>query len=256
MFTLQQVSFAYHHTPVLRDLTLSIAPNQCVGVLGANGSGKSTLLKLLARLLTPRTGQITYDGEPLAQLPRGLLARTIGYVPQETHVAFPLRARDLVMLGRLPHAHRFGWETDADREAVDRALTTMACTDFADRLIHDLSGGERQRVLIARALAQQPTVLICDEPTTHLDLRHQVECLRLLTTHGDQHPHTIILALHDLNLAAHYCDTLCLLHDGRVHLFGPPGEVLQPEIMTTVFQTPLAHCTDLATGMTFYAPGT
>lgn len=237
MLTCEHVTFAYESFLALRDLSLTISPGQCLGVLGPNGSGKSTLLKLLARLLLPQSGMIHYKNVSLASFSRREIARRIAYVPQETPLTFPLTVHEAVALGRLPYMAGMGWARPEDRAAVTAALAAMECTTYADRFLHTLSGGERQRVFLARALAQQPEVLLCDEPTTHLDIRHQLTGLQLLADRRRRDHLTVVVALHDLNLAARYCDTVALLHEGRLVAAGPPAQALTSAIISKVFDT-------------------
>lgn len=236
MITCHQLTFSYDGPPVIHALSCTIPAGRLIGVLGPNGSGKSTLLKLVAGLLVPHAGTVAINDCPIAALSPRARGRRMAYVPQETQIAFPLRARDVVALGRLPYQSSFGWATAGDRAIVDEALRSMDATALADRPIHDLSGGERQRIHLARALAQTPTVLLCDEPTTHLDLRHQVECLELLSRSRRERGTTILAALHDLPLAARYCDLVLLLSNGRLQAIGPPGEVLTAATIREVFQ--------------------
>lgn len=236
MITCHQLAFSYGGSLAIHGLSCAIPTGQLIGLLGPNGSGKSTLIKLLAGLLVPQSGVVTMDHVPVAALSARARAQRMAYVPQETQIPFPLRARDVVALGRLPYQSSFGWETAADRRIIDEALRAMDAMALADRPIHDLSGGERQRIYLARALAQTPAVLFCDEPTTHLDLHHQVAYLELLTHQCRARGTTIVMALHDLLLAARYCDRVLILCDGRLHAIGPPAEVLTVATMREVFQ--------------------
>ncbi|MBI2345443.1 MAG: ABC transporter ATP-binding protein [Deltaproteobacteria bacterium] len=254
MLTTDSIAFAYDSLPVLTDVSLTVSKGQCLGILGPNGSGKSTLCKLLAGLLTPQAGAIALDGRQLAAIPRAERARAIAYVPQQTEVSFPLTVREVVSLGRMPHTDGLGWERSADLAAVAAALDAMDATHLAGRLVQTLSGGERQRVFIARALAQEPALLILDEPTTHLDLRHQQACWQLLARLRRERPLTVIAAMHDLNCAADYCDMICLLNNGNLCALGPPAEILTAEQMRAVFETTIVVGTHPVTGRPLYVP--
>jgi iron complex transport system ATP-binding protein len=219
----------------LRDVALTIAPGEFVGVIGPNGSGKSTLLKLLAGFLAPHQGQVFLDGQPLGRYPARALAQRIAVVPQSTHFVFPFTVQEIVEMGRVAQraarAGRLGmlgWpgETVEDRAIVSRALEQLELAPLAPRSILELSGGERQKALVARALAQQPSILLLDEPTAFLDLHHQASVWRLVQALHREQGVTVVAVSHDLNLAALFCQRLVLLDQGRVRRAGPPGEVL------------------------------
>jgi iron complex transport system ATP-binding protein len=200
-------------------------------VLGPNGSGKSTLLRLLAGVLAPAAGVVTLDGDPLAAVPRKAAARRIALVHQQSDTQVELTVADIVALGRVPHRGPWSPASAADETAVRAALDRSGLADRAHRLWHTLSGGERQRVQIARALAQEPRELLLDEPTNHLDIQHQLELLDLIS--GLRL--TSVVALHDLNLAAAYCDQIVVLRQGRVVAAGDPGAVLTEELIADVY---------------------
>ena len=212
---------------VLDAIELSVPPGRITAVVGPNGAGKSTLLRACAGLIAPERGAITLAGRTLAAYDRAELARAIAYLPQERAVHWPLAARAVVALGRLPH-------DDVKPEAIDRALTAMDIAPLADRPVSQLSGGERARVLVARALAQEAPLLIADEPTAGLDPAHALalfSCFRQLAAEG----RTVIVALHDLSLAARFADHMILLANGRVTASGAPGEVLTPRHLEPAF---------------------
>lgn len=217
---------------ILQDVSVDIAPGTTLGLLGPNGSGKSSLLRLLAGLRRPDRGQVTLDGRDIARIGRRDLARRVALVQQHAATQMNVTVEDVVMLGRTPHrAPLAGW-TAADRAAVDRALAQVDMTAFRHAPWQVLSGGERQRVQIARALAQDPRELFLDEPTNHLDIQHQLELMRLIARLGL----TSIVALHDLNHAAQFCDRLLVLDRGRVVADGPPDRVLTPALLAQVFR--------------------
>lgn len=231
------VSFAYASRSVLEDISFHIRGGDFVGIIGPNGSGKSTLLKNMSRVLAPQGGAIYLAEEDLEKIPRGRLARKIAVVPQETAVNFAFTVEEVVLMGRTPHLGRFQWEGPEDRRIAREAMEATGILPLAQRPITTLSGGERQRAIIAQALAQQPRVLLLDEPTSHLDISHQVEIFELLRVLSQREQVTVIANLHDLNLAAQYCDYLILLSEGRVFALGSPAKVLTPENVEAVYGT-------------------
>ncbi|MGZ3716540.1 MAG: ABC transporter ATP-binding protein, partial [Ktedonobacterales bacterium] len=211
---LDGVSFAYRGggaNPVVRDVTLHVAAGEMVGLLGPNGAGKSTLLRLATGLLKPATGSIRIQGDDVHALSREQIARRIAVVPQDFSVQFAYTVRQIVELGRMPHLGAWGTLTAADRRSVEHALATTNMLALADHVFQELSGGERQRVLLALALAQDAPIVLLDEPTAHLDIKHQIEALELLRRLNAERGLTVIAILHDLNLAARYFDRLALL---------------------------------------------
>ncbi|MYT97943.1 MULTISPECIES: ABC transporter ATP-binding protein [unclassified Streptomyces] len=210
---------------------LIAADGETVGLVGPNGSGKTTLLRCVYGTLRPTHGRVLLDGDDLATLPVKSRARRIATVPQESHAGFELTVGQVVAMGRAPHK-RF-WEADsaADTALVADALERVGIAALEPRTFASLSGGERQRALVARALVQQPALVVLDEPTNHLDIRYQLEVLSLVRGLGT----TNLLALHDLNLAAYYCDRLYVLKDGRVVASGTPEEVLTAELLSEVY---------------------
>ncbi|OII67298.1 MULTISPECIES: ABC transporter ATP-binding protein [unclassified Streptomyces] len=216
---------------LVEDVSLTARPGEVIGLVGPNGSGKSSLLRAVYRILRPETGRVTVDGADAWALPVRRLARTVAAVVQESGAAFDLSVREVVAMGRTPHKRLLDGDTPEDAELIGSALAAVDATGLADRPFDRLSGGERQRVLIARALAQQPSLLVLDEPTNHLDIRHQLDVLGTLR----RLPATVLVALHDLNLAAYYCDRLYVLRDGRVTASGPPAEILTPRLLADVY---------------------
>jgi len=233
---LRGATFGYGSEPVLRDVSCTVRRGEFVGIIGPNGSGKSTLLKLMSGYLRPSAGEVLVDGRPVAQHAHAALGRLIGVVPQETVVSFPFTVLEMVLFGRTPHRRGFGFEGADDLATARRALERTDTWSLAGRAITALSGGERQRVILARALAQEPRILLLDEPAAFLDIRHAVEMydlLRDLQADGI----TIVSVLHDLNVAALYCDRLVLLSDGAVAQVGTPGEVITYPTLTRVYGT-------------------
>jgi len=221
---------------ILRGVSTSLKPGELVGLIGPNGAGKTTLLKVLGGLLQPTGGEVRLLGEPLARYQPRQVARLIAHVPQSTLTDFAFTVREVVLMGRSPHLGRFQIEQTADREISQRAMERLHVEGLADRLITTLSGGERQRVFIARALAQQPRVLLLDEPTANLDVRHQLDVLELVADLARAENLGVIAALHDLDLAAHYCDRLVLMEAGRVLADSAPEHVLTPQNVAAAFE--------------------
>jgi iron complex transport system ATP-binding protein len=241
-----QVSYSYSRTikartagnPVrhaVHSVTLDVRPGAFVGILGPNGCGKTTLLKLLSGVVAPDSGGVTLHGTPLASLPRRTAARHIAVVPQETHPAFDYTALEMVMMGRHPHLGAFQIEGPGDLAIAHDAMTATGTAQLAGRAYMTLSGGEKQRVIIASALAQQPEVLLLDEPTASLDLGYQLEIAALLTRLNRERGVTMVMATHDLNLAASVCDALVLMRDGRVLAQGPTREVLTADAVGRLY---------------------
>ena len=211
-----QVYFSYFDGLVLHDINLSVKAGEMVGLLGPNGSGKTTLMKLATGILKPNQGEIRLDGSSLKQLSRKEIARSLAVVPQQFHIPFAFTTSEVAMLGRIPFIKSFAGEAGVDREAVAIALDLVGISKLAEHRFDELSGGERQKVILAMALAQQPKLLLLDEPTVHLDVTHQVEILELVRSLNLERGLTIVAAMHDLNLASLYFDRLVLLKGGRV----------------------------------------
>ena len=226
MLSASDVSFAYggarkERAFALHDVTMSVPRGSLTGLLGPNGCGKTTLLKLLAGVAAPDRGVVSIDGRSLGAISRRDLARRVAVVPQETHPAFDYTAMEMVLMGRHPHLGLFQLEGPHDLAVARDAMAATGTADLADRPYMTLSGGEKQRVVIASALAQDPGVLLLDEPTASLDLGYQLEVASLLVRLNRERGVTMVLATHDLNLAAAVCDSVLLLRDGRVLAQGP-----------------------------------
>lgn len=218
-------------TALVQDLSLKLEPGQIVGLIGPNGSGKSTALRCVYRALKPTRGAVYVTGSDLSTLSYRDSARIVAALPQDTGGDLDFTVAEMITLGRSPHRERGGRLTEQDHRTRDEAMRLMDVTHLADRGVLSLSGGERQRVLIARALAQTPRVLVLDEPTNHLDLHHQIKLLRLLRTIGL----SVLIVLHDLNLTAAVCDTVGVMNAGRLVAGGTPTEVLTRELLRDVF---------------------
>ncbi|HTY38261.1 MAG TPA: ABC transporter ATP-binding protein [Bacteroidota bacterium] len=242
--SVENLHFEYPGVPVLRDITFDVPAGDFLSLLGPNGSGKSTLLRLLDRILLPKQGIITLKGKPLASFGRQELARLIAYVPQDTLWVFPYTVLEVVLMGRSPHIRRIGFENRHDLEVAHEMMRLTDIDHLADKLITAISGGERQRVLIARALSQQPEILLLDEPNAHLDINHQVEIFEILREQNQRRHLTIVSVSHDLNLAAAFSKrTLLLGHPDEsgssLFALGEPRAVLTEENIKNVYRTPV-----------------
>ncbi|KZE90759.1 ABC transporter ATP-binding protein [Microbacterium sp. TNHR37B] len=229
------LSAGYPGRTVIDGLDLTVAPGRITMIIGANASGKSTLLGTLARLRAPLEGTVELDGADVASLPRRAFARTVGLLPQHPAAPDGITVAELVSRGRHPHRGMFQRWSAEDSAIVDAAMRRTGVAELADRIVGDLSGGQRQRVWIAMALAQAPRILLLDEPTTFLDLSHQLEVLDLLRDLNRTEGTTIVVVLHELNLAARYADDLVVLHEGRVVAHGSPVDVLTAEVVEQAF---------------------
>lgn len=237
---LRSASFAYGRRPAVVDCSLDVPAGEFLAVVGPNSSGKSTLLKLMSGVLRPISGRVELFGRPLEAWPSKELARTVAVVSSEEHFVFPFTVEQIVMMGRSPYASR--WKRDAAKDAA-AAREAMEATDIwhlKERPIHALSSGERQRVLLARALAQQPTVLLLDEPAAHLDIGHEWALFDLLARLHREKGLTLVCALHDLTLAARYADRIALFKEGKALAVGEPSSVLEEGLLSAAFQTPLS----------------
>ncbi|WP_371517166.1 ABC transporter ATP-binding protein [Kitasatospora sp. NBC_01300] len=237
---LDSVSVELAGARLVHDVTLDAAAGQVVGLVGPNGSGKSTLLRCVYRALRPAAGAVRLDGADLHALTTREAARRVAALPQEHSAEFDFTVAEVVAMGRLPHRRGLGGPGADDHARCTEALRRAGAEQLAGRGFLSLSGGEKQRVLIARALVQEPRLLVLDEPTNHLDIAHQLDVLALVREAGP----TVLTALHDLNLAAGHCDLLYVLRAGRIVASGPPAEVLRPALLAEVFgvrATPVRH---------------
>jgi len=237
----QGVSFAYRESAKgrppfsLRELSFALAPGEVLGLIGPNAAGKTTVIRLLSRVLHPSGGVILIDGESVESLGRVAVARRIAVVPQDVPQGFPYTVEQLVLMGRFPHAPARFFESREDLRIARDAMALTGVEALAAEPLDRLSGGERQRVVLARALAQQPRLLVLDEPTAHLDLRYQAECVALLRRLNRDQGLGILLVSHDLNLAAEVSDRLLLLAGGAAVKLGTPDDVLQESLLETVY---------------------
>ena len=249
----EQVSFAYSkdYGPVLSNINLKIESGQMVGVVGPNGSGKTTFLRLASGVLHPTQGKILLDGAVLKGLSRNTIAQRVAMVPQYFYMPFSFTVAEVVMMGRTPFIKLLGGEKEHDRDAVHQSMKSTGVSEFESRVFNDLSGGERQRAILALAMAQEPKLLLLDEPTAHLDINHQIELLQLVRKLNLEQGITIAAVMHDLNLASLYFDRLVILKDGTVFADGSPEQVLTADIIQEVYGTPV-HVTSHPTTGTPY----
>ncbi len=229
------VGFRAGDRQLLKDVSLVLHPGEMVGLIGPNGAGKSTLLKVLSGLWKAATGQIMLCGQPLSSYRPRQIARLIGQVGQSNVLDAPFTVRDVVLMGRNPYLGRFEIERPQDRQIAEEAMRATHTLALADRAITTLSGGERQRTFLARALAQEPSILLLDEPTSNLDIRHQIDILATVQRLAHQRGLGVLIAIHDLSLAARFCDRLILMCEGALIAEGTPEAVLAPEHLASAF---------------------
>lgn len=246
-----------HYTPqgalILRGVSLAVPPGACVGIVGPNGAGKSTLLRLLAAILPASAGAIFLQGRELGTWPARARAQHLAYVPQRTELQVPFRVEQVVAMGRTPYLHRWQQEDATDQAIIKEVMALTDTLHLARRSVTSLSGGELQRVALARALAQQPRVLLLDEPTANLDLCHQFAVLELVQRCTETGV-TVLVTLHDLNLAASYCSTLLVLKAGSIYAAGPPETVLTPHTLREVFAVDMVFGVHPTTGAPYIVP--
>ncbi|QFG24894.1 ABC transporter ATP-binding protein [Actinomadura sp. WMMB 499] len=248
------LSLGYGPHLVVDRITMTLPPGEITAIVGANGCGKSTLLRGLARLLAPRGGGVLLDGADISRLPARTVARRLGLLPQQPIAPDGITVAELVGRGRHPHQRWFRQFSDADDEAITAAMDATGVTELAQRPVDELSGGQRQRVWIALALAQDPRIMLLDEPTTYLDLAHQVDVLELLTELNAASDRTVVLVLHDLNLACRYAHHLIAMKDGAIAAQGTPPDVITPETVESVFSLPCEVIDDPLTGTPLVLP--
>jgi iron complex transport system ATP-binding protein len=235
MIEVNSISFRYHKDWVLRDVSFSVEKGEFIGMIGPNGSGKSTLLKILCHLLSPQQGEIFFESAPLKKMNRTDIAKKVALVPQEAHLLFPFRVMEIVLMGRSPYLGHLMFERERDLEIAKKAMEWTKILPFSERPMDELSGGERKRVFIARALAQEPEVILLDEPTANLDIHHQIDFLNLILTLNRERGLTIVMASHDMNVASEFSDRLILFQQGMIWKMGTPGEVITQENIERVY---------------------
>jgi iron complex transport system ATP-binding protein len=232
---LDGITLSYGSRMVLKDINLEVQPGEIAGVIGPNGSGKSTLIRSIAKTIAPVSGRIFIDGYTIDRMSSSELARIVAVMSQNTKLPDLFTAFELVLMGRTPHLGLFRYESKNDMDIVKKAMDDTNTAHLAFRHVNELSGGEKQRILLARALAQEPSILLLDEPTANLDINNQVETLDLIRRLCRDQKLIVLIALHDLNLAAQYCDRLAILYGGAIYKQGTPEEVVNADIIKTVY---------------------
>jgi iron complex transport system ATP-binding protein len=233
----RNIDFHYGALPVLRAVNLTLREHQVTAIVGPNGAGKSTLLGVMSGALEPHSGSVSLDGRELRNVPLRERARTLAVVAQETHIPFPFTALEIVLMGRSPHLPRFGFESQHDIETAHAAMDATDCRDLADRPIGELSGGERRRVIIARALAQEASALLLDEPMNFLDVRHSTDLAVLLRKLAHTRGLAVCAIMHDLNIAAAVADMVVVLKDGSIMAEGQPSDIMTTDVLGRAFDT-------------------
>jgi iron complex transport system ATP-binding protein len=233
----ENLTGGYGKNAVIHDVSFEIKKGDFLGIIGPNGSGKSTLLRLMSRVLSPQKGRVMLEKMDIMHIDLKKLSQKIAFVPQDTLVNFSFTVEEIVLLGRIPHLRRLQHETKKDYAIAQRSMEITDTAGLKDKNINELSAGERQRVIIAKALAQEPMLLFLDEPTSHLDIGHQIQLLNLLKKLNTEGSLTVLIVLHDLNLASEYCDRIILLDQGRVFKEGEPKEVLTYQNIESVYKT-------------------
>lgn len=237
LLKVDNLSGGYGRTTVVKDISFEIHKGEFLGIIGPNGSGKSTLLRLMSRALAPQKGDILFEGKDIHRMNLKKLYQKMAFVSQNFLAGPSFSVFEMVLLGRIPHLNRLQLETKKDFAAARQALVLTGTQEFKNKRVDELSSGERQRVMIAKALAQEPILLLLDEPTSNLDIGHQIQILDLLKMLNKKNNLTVVLVLHDLNLASEYCDRLILLDKGRVSRRGAPSEVLTYQNIEEVYKT-------------------
>lgn len=234
-YKIQELSYDYGEKPVLEGIDIELKDGEIFGILGPNGSGKTTLLKNLNRSLSPKSGAVLLNDISLEDYRKKDIAKTISAVPQSNEIRFAFTVRDIVSMGRMPFTRSFGGETSDDVRIIDESMEKAMVKQFEDRYINTMSGGERQKVIIARALAQTPTIMLMDEPTLHLDISSQFEILDLICKLSREEGLTVVVVSHDLPMMSRYCDRIALIYDHKILACGNPEDVLTPENMKITF---------------------
>jgi iron complex transport system ATP-binding protein len=233
----RDIGFRYSNQWVLKKISFEAGKGEIIGIIGPNGSGKTTLLKVIDGILFPQEGDVLIQGASIRHIKRNVLAQLVAVVPQETYMIFPFRVAEVVLMGRYPHLGRLVFESKHDYHIAKNAMEKTDILSFADRKVHQLSGGERQRVWIARALAQEPQIMLLDESTAFLDIRHQVALFDLIKSVNKKEGLTVIVVTHDINLAVQYADRIILLSEGAIHCLGSSDEVITEQHIKEVYET-------------------
>jgi ferric hydroxamate transport system ATP-binding protein len=234
-FSVQKTGLAIDGSVILSDVTLGFPAGEVVALVGRNGSGKSSLLKILARQVLPTSGSISYNGRHLRHFQERAFARSVAYLPQDVSAGSEMTIRELVACGRYPWHGALGRFSKIDREKVNEALRATQIENFADRIVGTLSGGELQRAWIAMLIAQDANCLLLDEPTAALDVAHQIEVLSLVRRLAHEGGRSVVIVMHDINMAARFCDRIHALKHGKVVASGPPGDILAPNVLHDIY---------------------
>jgi iron complex transport system ATP-binding protein len=252
----KNVSFHYTHEKeeAITDASFKIKQGDFLGIIGPNGSGKSTLLKMAAGIHAPSKGEVSYRDQPIPDYKKKDFAKLAAWIPQETGMVFPFRTEEVVLMGRYPYKSGFSFETTEDLEIASEVMELTGTKFLFGKKFTEISGGEKQRVLIASALAQKPETLILDEPISFLDIKYQIEILEILRTLNRKHSVTVIIALHDLNLASKYCSRLLLLKNGKMVREGSPNNILEQSIIESVYETQIKTLIDEEDGSSIILP--
>lgn len=227
----------YGRDIIIEGLSFTVNKNDFLGIIGPNGSGKSTLLRLISKVLIPQKGKVYFDGKDITQIRLKEFAKKVAFVEQDTLINFSYSVWEIVLMGRIPHLEKWQLETKGDYQIAKNSLSFTGSLHLQEKAIDQLSAGERQRVIISKALCQQPRLLFLDEPTSHLDICHQIEILDLLKRLNRNTDLTVVIVLHDLNLASEYCNRLILLEGGRIYKEGTPNEILTYQNIEAVYKT-------------------
>ncbi|MDR0767480.1 MAG: ABC transporter ATP-binding protein [Methanosarcinales archaeon] len=248
MLKIEDLHFSYKDKPVLDGINIDVKQGEIIGIIGPNGCGKTTLLKHINRNLTPAAGCVLLDGTDIKGMKKSAIARHVAVVPQSNEIHFSFTVRDIVTMGRMPFLEKFRGESSEDIKKVEEAMQKTNIIAFADRFINTMSGGERQRVIIARALAQTPSIILMDEPTLHLDISNQFDILDLVKKLSDEDGLTVVIVSHDLPMVVRYCDRIIMLKDQKIFAMGTPEEVLTPENIREIFNVDAVFEKDNRTG--------
>ncbi len=248
MLQTRDLYYSYKEKPVIEDISFDLIPGEILGIIGPNGCGKTTLLGNLNKNLIPKSGCVMINDTDLEDLKKKEIAQEVAVIPQTNEIKFSFTVREIVSMGRMPFQEAFQGESYDDISIIDDAIEKAGISDMADRYINTMSGGERQKVIIARALAQTPKILLMDEPTLHLDISAQFDILDLIHSLSKKEGLTVVIVSHDLSMAARYCDRIMMIHNHRIHVIGNTEDVLTPENMRTVFNVEAEFLKDSKTG--------
>lgn len=251
MLRIENLQFSFAEKKILQGITVEFAAGKIHGIIGPNGSGKSTLLKNICRIWEPQAGRVFINGKDHRLISRKALSTIVTMVPQNTSIGFPISVYEIVAMGRHPHLGRFQDLSTRDRALIEQALKTTYTYEVRDRNINELSGGESQLAIIARALVTEASLILLDEPTSDLDIKHTLTILTLLEDLKKQDK-TILVSIHDLNVARQHCDTISILHEGKMFFTGPPNEAFSPGTIQKVFGVRMAEARDGARSFLYF----